>query len=172
MPPFSFVHAADLHLDSPFIGISRLPDDHKHVAETLRQATFKAFEAVVDLCIDRQADFLLVAGDVYDGSDRSLRAQLCFRDGLRRLAEQGIRAYVVHGNHDPLDGWSNAVQMPESVHAFRDRLESLVFVKEGVPVARIHGISYPSRRIDAEFGKGMAREGDELFQIGLLQCRR
>ena len=170
MPPFSFVHAADIHLDSPFVGIGRLPDEHSHVAETLRDATFGAFEAVIQICIDRQVDFLLIAGDVYDGADRSLRAQLRFRDGLWRLTNQGVRIYVVHGNHDPLDGWSHAVQMPDLVHVFPDRLESVVFEKTGVPVARIHGISYPRNRINADFGKGMAREGVEPFQIGLFHC--
>lgn len=170
MPPFSFVHTADLHLDSPFVGIGKLPDEHGHVVQTLREATFEAFEVVIDLCIDRQADFLLVAGDVYDGVDRSLRAQLRFRDGLKRLDERGIRAYVVHGNHDPLDGWSHALQMPEGVHVFKDQLESVVFKKEDVPVARIHGISFPHRTIDKDFGKGMRREGDEPFQIGLFHC--
>jgi DNA repair exonuclease SbcCD nuclease subunit len=140
------------------------------VVQSLRDATFQAFDAVIDLCLEREVDFLLVAGDVYDGADRSLRAQLRFCDGMQRLAERGIRAYVIHGNHDPLDGWSHALQMPEMVHVFRDRLESVVFEKEGVPVARIHGISYPSREIEPDFGKGMKREGDELFQIGVLHC--
>ena len=62
MPPFSFIHAADLHLDSPFIGIGRLSESHSRIAEQLREATFKAFDSVIDLCIDRKVDFLLVAG--------------------------------------------------------------------------------------------------------------
>lgn len=170
MPPFSFVHTADLHLDSPFIGIGRLREEHQHIVEALREATFKAFDAIIELCIDRQADLLLVAGDVYDGADRSLRAQIRFRDGLQRLAERGIRTFVVHGNHDPLDGWSHALKMPESVHVFSDRLESIVFEKEGVPVARIHGISYPCRLIENDFGREMQRKGNEPFQIGLFHC--
>ena len=125
---------------------------------------------MIDLCISRETDFLLVAGDVYDGADRSLRAQLRFRDGLKHLGERGIAAYVVHGNHDPLNGWSHAVQMPETVHVFQDSLESVAFQKNGAAVARIHGISYPRRDIDADFGKEMRREGDEPFQIGLLHC--
>jgi DNA repair protein SbcD/Mre11 len=170
MPAFSFVHAADLHLDSPFVGIGRLPEEQGQIVRALREATFEAFDAVIDLCLEREVDFLLVAGDVYDGADRSLRAQLRFRDGMQRLAERGIRAYVVHGNHDPLDGWSHALQMPETVHVFRDRLESVVFEKEGAAVARIHGISYPTREIEMDFGQGMRREGAEPFQIGLLHC--
>lgn len=170
MHPFTFVHAADLHLDSPFVGIGNLPHDQEHVVRTLREATFGAFEAVIDLCLDRQADFLLVAGDVYDGADRSLRAQLRFRDGLQRLADRGIRTFLVHGNHDPLDGWSHALTMPDTVHIFQDRLDSMTFEKQGAAVARIHGISYPNRKISQDFGKEMKRSGDEPFQIGLFHC--
>ncbi len=169
MPSFSFVHTADLHLDSPFLGLGKLPESEERVVRTLREATFEAFDAVIELCRQQEVDFLLVAGDVYDGADRSLRAQLRFRDGLARLAEQGIRAYVVHGNHDPLDGWSHALQMPATVHVFGEQPDSVVFEKQGVPVARIHGISYPSRATERDFGRA-ERCGEEPFQIGLLHC--
>ena len=67
MPQFSFVHCADLHLDSPFVGMGRLEEKFAKVATTLRDATFNAFMTVIQLCLDRKVDFLLVAGDVYDG---------------------------------------------------------------------------------------------------------
>lgn len=73
MPRLRFVHAADLHLDSPFKGLrSAAPPP---VANALYEATFRAYENIIDLCIDEEADALLVAGDVYDGADRSLRAR-------------------------------------------------------------------------------------------------
>jgi DNA repair exonuclease SbcCD nuclease subunit len=87
MGPFSFVHAADLHMDSPFKGITA---DNPAIADSLCSATFDAFNALIDLCIQKQIQFLLIAGDVYDGADRSLRAQLRFRDGLDRLTRNNI----------------------------------------------------------------------------------
>lgn len=170
MPPFSFVHTADLHLDSPFVGLGRLSEGHGRIADELRRATFNAFDAVIDLCIRRKVNLLLVAGNVYNGADRSLQAQLRFRDGLGRLTKAGIRAYVVYGNHDPLDGWAHSLKFPEGVHIFGPELQSVVFEKDGLPVARIHGISYPTRQVDAQFGNGFRREGDEPFQIGLFHC--
>ena len=167
---FSFVHAADFHLDSPFVGLGRLPEGQSRVVEELREATFRAFESVIDLCLREQVDFLLVAGDVYDGADRSLKAQLRFRDGLRRLSDVGIRAFVVHGNHDPLDGWADAIQMPAGIHEFGSELTSVAFEKAGRSVARIHGISYPTKKIGNRFGQGFQRIGDEPFQIGLFHC--
>lgn len=170
MTAFSFVHAADFHLDSPFLGLSGLSEGQSQVIEELREATFNAFQSVVDLCLRERVDFLLVAGDVYDGADRSLKAQLRFRDGLRRLSEAGIRAFIVHGNHDPLDGWADAIQMPSGVHEFGSELASVAFEKAGKSVARIHGISYPTRKIGNRFGLGFQRSGDEPFQIGLFHC--
>ena len=101
MDSFRFVHAADLHIDSPFSGIGEVDG---RVATRLREATYEAFQNLVDLCINREAEFLVIAGDIYDGADRSVRAQLRFRDGLSTLAEKGIQTFVAHGNHDPLDG--------------------------------------------------------------------
>ena len=104
MPDFSFVHAADLHLDTPFKGIGSTAPG---VAEQLREASLTAFDFLVDLCLERRAAFLVIAGDIYDGPERGLRAQLRFRDGLARLSAAGIPSFVVHGNHDPVEtGWS------------------------------------------------------------------
>ena len=80
-----FVHAADLHLDSPFKGLAAW---EPAIAKRLQRATFDAYENIIQLCIDERVDALLVAGDIYDGADRSLRAQLRFVDGLRRLDMQ------------------------------------------------------------------------------------
>ena len=82
MSKLRFVHAADLHLDSPFSGLRAVAPDE--VSSALRSATFDVYDNIVDLCIEERVDALLVAGDVYDGADRSLRAQLKFVDGLRR----------------------------------------------------------------------------------------
>ena len=110
MKNFSFIHTADLHLDSPFSGLRQVDGE---IASLLKDATFRAFDNVVELALKNEVDFLLVAGDVYDAADRSLRAQLKFADGLKKLANGGIRSFVCHGNHDPLDGWIASLQWPE-----------------------------------------------------------
>ncbi|MCZ6622484.1 MAG: metallophosphoesterase, partial [Deltaproteobacteria bacterium] len=87
MPAFQFVHTADLHLDSPFQGLSEVVPALQSV---LREATFQAFEGIIDLCINREVNFLLIAGDIHDASDRSLRALTRLRHGFERLAEHHI----------------------------------------------------------------------------------
>ena len=115
MPSYRFVHAADLHLDSPFRGLIRVAPS---VAEVLRKSTFDAFKAVIDLCIRERVDALLVAADIFDSADQSLAAQLRFVEGLRRLETEGIRSFVCHGNHDPLDSWHAQVAFPTNCCRF------------------------------------------------------
>ena len=163
-----FVHAADLHLDSPFVGLA---EDEPEIRRLLLEATFKAFDNVIDLCLNENVDFLLVAGDVYDGKDRSLRAQLRFREGLQRLSDAGIRAYVVHGNHDPLDSWTTSLKWPDSVHIFGgSRAESIVHERDGDAKAIIHGISFKKSEVRDNLALRFTRQDSPLFQIGLLHC--
>ena len=77
-----FVHAADLHLDSPFRGIRAAAPDN--VARALYSATFDSYRNIIDLCMRERVAALLVGSDIYDGADRSRRAQQASTDGLRR----------------------------------------------------------------------------------------
>ncbi|MFH0911919.1 MAG: metallophosphoesterase [Planctomycetota bacterium] len=163
----SFVHAADLHLDSPFSSLGRCDEA---LAGLLKEATFQAYQNLIALCIRRRADFLLVAGDVYDGADRSLRAQLQFRDGLQELAQAGIRAYVAHGNHDPLDGWISTIAWPENAHVFGPEVETVPFLKDGSPCALIQGVSFPRSDVRENLARRFRAAESGLFQIGLLHC--
>lgn len=166
--PFTFVHCSDLHLDSPFEGVHALEPS---IAAVLRDATFTAFNNVVDLAIHEQADFLIIAGDVYDGADRSLRAQLRFRDGLCRAVENGIQCFVAHGNHDPLSGWEAGLIMPEGVYRFGgERVERVVAKRGGEDLAHICGISYPVREVRENLVPRFQREPDAPFAIGVLHC--
>ena len=169
MKALSFVHTADLHLDSPFKGISEI---NSEISLQLTEATFVAFNKIIDLCIEKQVDFLLIIGDVYDGADRSLRAQLRFRDGLNKLSEAGIKAYVVHGNHDPLAGWSANLDWPENVHIFSgESVEKVSFEKDGKEIAQIYGISHRKRDIKTNLALEFPEKtGNPPFTIGMLHC--
>ncbi len=168
MTSLRFVHAADLHLDSPFTGIrSEAPP---HVAQALYQATFDAYENIIDLCIDERVDALLVAGDVYDGADRSLRAQQAFIRGLRRLDEAGIRSFVCHGNHDPLDGWEAQLAYPESCHRFGPEWEAVPVVPDDPGRGMVYGISYPERDVYDNLVNTLGTVDSGLFSIGLLHA--
>ena len=168
MPLLRFVHAADLHLDSPFTGLKAAAPDN--VANALYDATFTAYENIIKLCIDERVDALLVAGDVYDSADRSLRAQLKFVDGLNRLDEAGIRSFVCHGNHDPLDGWEARLDYPPSCTRFRAMFEAVPVFEAEPERAVVHGISYPTRDVYDNLALRVGAVDPRPFSIGLMHA--
>ena len=168
MPNLRFVHAADLHLDSPFSGLRSLAPDN--VTSALRQATFDAYENIIDLCIAERVDALLIAGDVYDGADRSLRAQLRFVDGLRRLDGAGIRSFICHGNHDPLNGWEARLDLPEGCVRFGDNVAGAPVFPDEPDRATVYGISYPRREVYENLSPRFRDLPRSRFNIGLLHA--
>ena len=165
---FRFVHAADLHLDSPFTGIrSAAPEN---VAKTLYSATFDTYSNIIDLCISERVDALLVAGDIYDGADRSLRAQQAFIDGLRSLDAAGIRSFVCHGNHDPLDGWEARLAYPDGCHRFGSDFEAVPLFPDDPELAVVYGISYPTRDVYDNLVQRLGKVDESPFTIGLLHA--
>jgi exonuclease SbcD len=160
-----FIHAADLHLDSPFKGLQHLP---KLVRDRIMKSTFVAYEKMIQFALDQKVDFVLIAGDVYDHSTRSLQAQLQFKQGLERLDSAQISCFVVHGNHDPLDGFKIPLEWPASAHFFSsEEVSRIPFMKENQEVASIYGISYATSRTTDNLAKLFERTSDS-FSIALL----
>jgi len=168
MKLFSFIHTADLHLDSPFNGITA---DSSYITNVLRSATFDTLDHLIKLAIEKRVQLLLIAGDVYDSADRSLRAQLKFRDGLERLSKKNIRTFVAHGNHDPLDGWSSSINWPSGVHIFGPQVEEVIVKSNGSPVVSVSGMSYQRKNEKRNLARLFKRsEALNIFHIGLLHC--
>ena len=168
MSRIRFVHAADLHLDSPFTGIrSTAPEN---VGDALHAATFEAYERIIDLCISERVDALLIAGDIYDSADRSLRAQRSFIEGLERLHGAGIRSFVCHGNHDPLDGWEARLAYPPGCHRFGGEWESVPVFEDDPSRAVTHGVSYPRREVKGNLARRLREVDPGPFSIGLLHA--
>ncbi len=175
---FTFVHAADLHLDTPFQGIGQVSPE---VAELLRDASLDAFDALVDQTLDAGAAFLLLAGDIYDGAERGLRAQLRFVKGLERLAEQGVPVFICHGNHDPLGGarsggaagggWSAVRSWPENVTIFAaDQVRRIPVEQAGSAIAQVYGISYGRRDVTENLALRFSREEGEGLHVAMLHA--
>jgi DNA repair protein SbcD/Mre11 len=111
------VHAADLHLGAPLRSLGRRIDPVR--AAHLRERSTLALDRLVDLAVDRGADAVVLAGDVYDGADREVAAQLRFGRSLRRLAEHGVAVFIAHGNHDPVSTHHRPVMpLPPGVTVF------------------------------------------------------
>src|SRR5262245_26843325 len=107
-----FVHAADLHVDSPLKGLDRYEGAP---ADRLRGATRRALENLVALCIEEKAAFLLLAGDVFDGSWKDYSTGLFFSAQMARLREAKIPVVLVRGNHDAASSVTKALRLPDNV---------------------------------------------------------
>jgi DNA repair protein SbcD/Mre11 len=164
-----FVHAADLHLDTPFVGVEA---ESRELAALLRDASLDALDRLVEVALDRQAAFVVLAGDIYDGSERGLRAQLRFRDALARLDEAGIPTFVVHGNHDPVEeGWQAIRHWPEGVTVFGEaEVDSVPVHDDGRRIATVHGISYATRAVSENLATRFERTAAPGVHVGLLHA--
>lgn len=161
-----FLHTADLHLDSPFKGISDMPISR---LTELRESTFAAYEKLIRYAEKAIPDFVLIAGDIYDGEDRSLRAQMRFVKGLERLEEAGIPVFISYGNHDHLGGKWTRFQLPGNVTVFGPEVETAELTVRG-QLIRIHGFSYKERHIkEAMIARYPNADRDSgIVDIGML----
>ena len=165
---FRFVHAADLHLDTPFAAIGRVAPQ---IASRLRDASLEAFEALVAMAIEREAAFVVFAGDIYDAAERGVRAQLRFLRGVERLGEHGIPVFVAHGNHDPLDGWSAMRKPPANLTVFGcETVQAYPVTRGGEPLAQVYGISYPCRDVTENLSLRFQRNDAPGLHVAVLHC--
>lgn len=168
MSSFTFVHAADLHLDTPFKGVSRIAP---HLAESLRDASLEAWDALVALCLREQAAFLLLAGDLHDGQMRGLRAHARLRAGCERLVRDGCRVFIVRGNHDAQDEVADRLPLPEGVHVFPADNPTAVTVRRGNSLlATIHGVSHAGTSEHANLAARFPRPVGPGPHIALLHA--
>lgn len=167
MDSLRFVHAADLHLDSPFRGLANTAPK---LRDQLQVATLGAFERIIDHTIQEKADFLVLAGDLYDSKDRSLRALVAFRRQMERLAERDVSVYIVHGNHDPLNGWGSEFQLPPNVTTFTGKSHTEPVIRRGKEIARVTGISYARERVTENLASHMQPDSDSPYSVALLHA--
>ncbi len=170
---FKFIHTSDLHFDAPFSGFS---GDDPHLTHLLRDASLKSFENLVTFAIQEKIDFIVIAGDIYDGDLRGVRAQFYFYELCKKLNENNIHVYIVFGNHDPLiknlaAEWSGIKSWPENIHFFHsENVETLIFQKNGIPICKISGLSYKEKEVGENLVKKFPHHQDSIFHIAILHC--
>ena len=156
-----FVHAADIHLDSPLTGLSSYPGAP---AERLRLATRQAFDRVIDLCLEEEVDFLVLAGDLFDTDVKDFNSALSAAAQIRRL--QDIPVYLVLGNHDAREDMTRHVPWPRNVKVF-DHKKPHTLMHPTLPVA-FHGMSYPKREVTNNLVPDYPSPTCGVFNIGVL----
>ena len=158
-----FLHAADLHLDSPLRGLERYEGAP---VERMRGATRRAFENAVDLCLDEGVDFVLLAGDLYDGNWKDYSTGLFFAAQMSRLRQADIAVVWIRGNHDAASQITRHLRLPENVVELSTRAPQ-THVLEPLGVA-VHGQGFPERAVVRDLAERYPRGLDGHFNIGLL----
>lgn len=158
-----FLHAADVHLDSPLDGLERYEGAP---VEQLRGATRQALKNLVEFAIQQQVDFVIIAGDVYDGDWRDYNTGLFFSAQMAELTRAGIPVFVIKGNHDAASQVSKSLTLPARVHVFSHNRPETVRLPE-FEVA-LHGQSYAERAVTEDLSRNYPAPVSGWFNIGLL----
>lgn len=132
-----FIHAADIHLDSPLKGLAAYPDAPAHL---LRSATRDAFDNLITEAVNEQVDFMVIAGDLYDGSWKDFNTGIHFAGQMGRLHAAGIPVYLLLGNHDAESEMTRKLVLPPNVHLFPST-KAATFEIPALRVA-LHGRSF------------------------------
>ena len=83
-----FIHISDLHLGKRVNEFSMLEDQSFILTR------------IINIIDEKKADAVIIAGDVYDKAIPSAEAVELFDDFLVRLANRGLKVFVISGNHD------------------------------------------------------------------------
>jgi DNA repair exonuclease SbcCD nuclease subunit len=160
---FKFIHAADIHLDSPLL---KLDAYEGAPAAAIRGATRRAFENLVRTAVAEEAAFVLIAGDLFDGDWKDYNTGLYLISQLSKLREAGIPVFIVAGNHDAASAITRSLRLPENTRLFpADRADTIRLA--GADVA-VHGRSFGAPAVKSDLSQSYPSAVPGCFNIGLL----
>lgn len=160
---FRFIHAADIHLDSPLRGLSQYENAP---AQRLRNSSREAFKELVSRAIDEQVSFVVIAGDLYDGDWRDYNTGIFFAGQMGRLAKAGIRVFLLHGNHDAESEMTKRLTLPSNVTVFSSKAAQVHRIDD-LKVA-LHGQSFASRAVIDNLASTYPPRVGDHYNIGVL----
>ena len=159
----TFIHAADIHLDSPLHKLDAYEGAPTHL---IRQAARAAFENLVNLAIDDAVSFVVISGDLYDGDWKDYNTGLYFVSHMRRLRDAGIPVFIVAGNHDAASKITKYLKLPEGVHLFASAAPETITL-DSIGVA-IHGQSFAGPAVTKNLATAYPTPASGYFNIGML----
>ena len=166
---FRFIHAADIHIDSPLRGLESYPGAP---TERIRNATREAFENLVQLAIDEAVAFVIIAGDLFDGQWKDMNTGIWAAGQFRRLERSSIPVCLIRGNHDAESKVRTGIRWPANVHEFSVRKpETLTAQQLGLPdsiAVAVHGQGFAKPDIQEDLAAGYPDAVPGCFNIGVL----
>ena len=159
----TFLHAADIHLDSPLRGLERYENAP---VDRIRGATRRSLVRLVDLALDRRVDFVLISGDLYDGTWPDYNTGLFLTGQLARLRDASIPVFLIAGNHDAANKMTRTLSLPDNVHFLKsDRSETRILDDLGVA---IHGQSFAKSAVLENLASAYPLPVRGMVNVGLL----
>ncbi len=163
MDEFKFLHVADIHLDSPLVGLSKYEGVP---VEEIRLATRTALTNAVDLAIDEKVEFVVISGDIYDGDWPHFGTGLFFCSEMGRLERAGIEVFLLYGNHDADSVLTKKLPLPDNVHTFRsNKAHTIPHKRTGTA---IHGRSYKEKDTRENLASQYPEAVPGVLNIGVL----
>lgn len=160
---FKFIHAADIHLDSPLRGLSRY---ESAPVDAIRDACRRAFQNLVDLAIEEKVAFVLLAGDLYDGDWKDYSTGIFLSRQMGRLNQHDIQVLCVAGNHDAANRITKALDTPSNMKIFSAKKTETVTIEHLATV--IHGRSFQTQHVAQNLAAEFSIAEKGMFNIGLL----
>ncbi|GAK47017.1 DNA repair exonuclease [Secundilactobacillus oryzae JCM 18671] len=160
-----FIHTADLHLDSPFLGLKNAPAP---IWQLITESSEKAVIAIIDRAISESVDFVVMVGDLFDRETQSVKAQVFLTQQLERLNQVGIPVFISWGNHDYSAQVKPDFLMPENVQIFGAHVSTKRLTTSSGEQVAITGFSYPTRWLSTDFAQQMQMASDADHNVALL----
>ncbi|MEW6138857.1 MAG: DNA repair exonuclease [Thermodesulfobacteriota bacterium] len=168
VPELTFIHAADVHLGRPFSGLDR---SNPELAALFRKSSAEAWNRMVGVAVQRRVDFVVLAGDVFDGAHPSVRARVVFREGIEQLYHAGIPVFLALGNHDPLEKFPDALRKLPGLHLFAaDPGPSRVERRDFTDGVRIYGASFERSVVKENLAAQFNRDPGVGVAVGVLHA--
>ena len=166
--PFRFLHAADLHLDQPVIGLTDCPE---HLLDAVLDAPRLAAERLFRTALTEKVDFVVLSGDVLSTAATGPWGPVFLIEQFEKLRREGIAVYWAGGKSDEPEDWPDVLPLPENVHLFPvGEMEEVVHRRAGTVLARILGTSLgkiPTQIRSSDF----TPDPEGLFSLGILHGR-
>lgn len=161
-----FIHAADLHLDRPFVGLAQLGKEH---VEKMKKSAFHSLDRLVDLAVSEKVHFVVIVGDIFDQALPSIYAEVQFKRALTKLAEHNISVYLSFGNHDYEQTKKMTFDYLENVYVFdQQQVKTYTYTSASGTTVALQGFSYETRHVKEDLSKEYSFKDNVDYCVGML----
>ncbi len=159
-----FLHAADCHIDSPLRGLEKYAGAP---VERVRPATREAFQNLVKFALEFEVDFLILAGDLFDGPWPDMQTGIWIAGQFRILQNADIDVFLLRGNHDAASLVQQQIEWPHNVQVFPTDMADSLYPRKDIGVV-LHGQGFAHREVREDLVSQYPPPVEGLFNIGVL----